>query len=137
MDGSFKGTGLGWDPARQTAHGWEPGGVSTATLGDCRAPDFKGRLLTAVPPFWERCGLGRDHWVGITHLARDGSVTDASEKQVVTQAHVAYSFAVGAQMAGARRRLTLAAASTSGAACFPWPPAARVRPGQSRPEPGQ
>jgi hypothetical protein len=80
MDGSFQDTGLGWDSARQTAHDWEPRGASMATLGDCRVPDFRKRLLTAVLPFWERYNLGQDHGVGITHLARDGSVTDASGK---------------------------------------------------------
>jgi mannobiose 2-epimerase len=65
-------------------------------------------VLTAILPFWERFSIDRDYGGFITHLARDGSVTDPSEKFLVMQARMIYSFAAGAALGGPAAWLGLA-----------------------------
>ena len=63
-------------------------------------PDLKDHLLTRILPFWERHSVDKDHGGFITHLARDGSVTDDSTKYLVMQARMIYCFATGAALGG-------------------------------------
>jgi mannobiose 2-epimerase len=71
-------------------------------------PDLKGHLLTQILPFWERHSIDRDRGGFITHLARDGSVTDPSQKFLVMQTRMIYSFAAGAALGGPQEWLTVA-----------------------------
>jgi len=71
-------------------------------------PDLREHLLTCVLPFWARHSVDQDHGGFITHLARDGSITDASAKFLVMQARMIYSFAVGAELGGDPEWLNLA-----------------------------
>lgn len=71
-------------------------------------PDLRGHLLQVVLPFWERFSIDRDYGGFITHLARDGSVTDFSEKFLVMQARMIYSFSAGAELGGPTEWLALA-----------------------------
>ena len=63
-------------------------------------PDLRDHLLTRVLPFWEQHGVDRDYGGFITHLARDGGVTDHSEKFLVMQTRMIYSFAAGFSLGG-------------------------------------
>jgi mannobiose 2-epimerase len=63
-------------------------------------PDLRQHLLTRVLPFWARHSVDRDHGGFITHLARDGAVTDPSHKFLVMQARMVYSFITGAALGG-------------------------------------
>ena len=63
-------------------------------------PDLRAHLLTRVLPFWARHGVDRDHGGFITHLARDGAITDASHKLLVMQTRMIYSFITGAALGG-------------------------------------
>ncbi|MFB3882669.1 MAG: AGE family epimerase/isomerase, partial [Armatimonadota bacterium] len=76
--------------------------------GATKVPDFREHVLEAVLPFWERHSIDRDYGGFITHLARDGSVTDSSEKFLVMQARMIYSFAAGAELGGPAEWLGLA-----------------------------
>ena len=73
-----------------------------------RVPDLREHLLTRILPFWERHSIDRDHSGFITHLAQDGAVTDPSEKFLVMQTRMCYSFAAGAALGGPDEWLTLA-----------------------------
>jgi mannobiose 2-epimerase len=63
-------------------------------------PDLKDHLLTRILPFWERHSIDRDRGGFLTHLARDGAVTDDSSKHLVMQTRMIYSFAAGAEIGG-------------------------------------
>jgi mannobiose 2-epimerase len=80
--------------------------MGTAGIGN--APDLREHLLEAVLPFWERFSVDRDYGGFITHLARDGAITDSSEKFLVMQARMIYSFAAGAELGGPAEWLSLA-----------------------------
>jgi mannobiose 2-epimerase len=80
--------------------------MGTAGIGN--APDLREHLLKAVLPFWERFSVDRDYGGFITHLARDGAITDSSEKFLVMQARMIYSFAAGAELGGPAEWLGLA-----------------------------
>jgi len=71
-------------------------------------PDLKDHLCTCILPFWERYSIDKDHGGFITHLARDGSITDDSAKYLVMQARMIYSFAAGASLGGPPQWLNLA-----------------------------
>ncbi|MCJ7751141.1 MAG: AGE family epimerase/isomerase [Armatimonadetes bacterium] len=79
-----------------------------STLGEDRIPDLRDHALTCVLPFWERYGIDRDHGGFITHLARDGRITDASQKFLVGQTRMIYSFAIGTELGGPPEWLTMA-----------------------------
>jgi mannobiose 2-epimerase len=76
--------------------------------GQNQIPDLKEHLLTQVLPFWERHSIDSDHGGFITHLARDGSITDSSEKFLVMQTRMIYSFAAGKALGGPQNWLSLA-----------------------------
>ncbi|MBN1457917.1 MAG: AGE family epimerase/isomerase [Armatimonadetes bacterium] len=78
------------------------------TFDDSQLPDLKEHLLTAILPFWEQHGLDLEQGGFITHLGPDGSVTNPSEKYLVMQTRMLYSFALGVEMGGPNRWLTLA-----------------------------
>jgi mannobiose 2-epimerase len=71
-------------------------------------PDLREHLLTRVLPFWARHSVDRDHGGFITHLGRDGKVTDSSHKFLVMQARMIYSFATGAALGGPAEWLSMA-----------------------------
>ncbi len=79
-----------------------------ATADTKQIPDLRGHLLEAILPFWERFSVDRDYGGFITQLARDGSVTNASEKFLVMQARMIYSFTAGAKLGGPANWLGLA-----------------------------
>jgi len=79
-----------------------------STRGEDQIPDLRDHALTCVLPFWERYGIDRDHGGFITHLARDGRITDASQKFLVGQTRMIYSFATGAELGGQPEWLTMA-----------------------------
>jgi len=72
--------------------------MTTARLDS--APDLREHLLTRVLPFWADHGIDQESGGYITHLARDGSVTDARHKHLVTQTRMVYSFAAGVALGG-------------------------------------
>jgi len=63
-------------------------------------PDLRDHLLTDVLPFWARHSTDYDHGGFITHLARDGTITDSSQKFLVMQTRMIYSFITGASLGG-------------------------------------
>jgi mannobiose 2-epimerase len=71
-------------------------------------PDLREHLLTRVLPFWADHSVDQDCGGFITHLARDGAITDRSEKFVVMQARMIYGFATGAALGGPREWLNFA-----------------------------
>jgi mannobiose 2-epimerase len=71
-------------------------------------PDLRDHVLTHVLPFWERHSIDRDHGGFITHLARDGTITDSSAKFLVMQTRMIYSFACGFDLGGPADWLKLA-----------------------------
>jgi len=73
-----------------------------------QVPDLREHLLTRILPFWERYSIDRDRGGFITHLARDGAVTDPSQKFLVMQTRMIYSFAAGSALGGSDDWLTLA-----------------------------
>jgi mannobiose 2-epimerase len=73
-----------------------------------QVPDLKEHLLTRILPFWQHHSVDRDHGGFITHLARDGAITDASAKYLVMQARMVYSFATGAALGGEGEWMNLA-----------------------------
>ena len=73
-----------------------------------QVPDLREHLLTEILPFWARHSIDLDHGGFITHLARDGTITDPSQKFLVTQTRMLYSFATGASLGGPREWLNLA-----------------------------
>jgi len=79
-----------------------------STVGSGDAPDLREHLLKAVLPFWERFSVDRDYGGFITHLARDGSGTGCTDKFLVMQARMVYSFAAGAELGGPAEWLGLA-----------------------------
>lgn len=79
-----------------------------SACADGQIPDLRHHLLTEVLPFWERHSIDRDHGGFITHLARDGAVTDSSEKFLVMQTRMIYSFAAGFDLGGPVEWLNLA-----------------------------
>jgi mannobiose 2-epimerase len=72
-------------------------------------PDLREHLLTRVLPFWAQHSIDPDHGGFITHLSREGEVTDASTKYLVMQARMIYSFTAGCALGGPK--LWLSAAS--------------------------
>ncbi len=76
--------------------------------GDHQVPDLKHHLLTRILPFWERRSVDRDHGGFMTDIARDGSVTDSSQKFLVAQTRMLYSCAAGAALGGPREWLATA-----------------------------
>jgi len=76
--------------------------------GKAEIPDLKAHLLTRVLPFWEEHSLDQDYGGFITHLARDGAITDASRKSLVPQARMVYSLAAGAGLGGPSQWLNAA-----------------------------
>jgi len=79
-----------------------------STWGQNRIPDLRDHVLTCVLPFWERYGIDRDYGGFITHLARDGTITDSSAKFLVGQTRMIYSFAAGAELGGPPEWLKMA-----------------------------
>lgn len=71
-------------------------------------PDLKHHLLTRVLPFWERHSVDADCGGFITHLDCSGRIADPSEKFLVMQTRMIYSFAAAAEMGGSREWLNLA-----------------------------
>ena len=71
-------------------------------------PDLRQHLLTQVLPFWERHSVDNDYGGFITHLDRSGTITDYTEKFLVMQTRMTYSFAAGAQLGGPREWLNFA-----------------------------
>jgi mannobiose 2-epimerase len=63
-------------------------------------PDLREHLLTRVLPFWARHSVDHDHGGFITHLGRDGTITDPSHKFLIMQARMIYSFITGAALGG-------------------------------------
>lgn len=84
----------------QTANHFKP-------RGD-QIPDLKEHLLTRVLPFWEAYSIDREHGGFITRLARDGSLTGDSEKFLVMQTRMVYSFAAGVGLGGPSEWLNMA-----------------------------
>ena len=76
--------------------------------GNNQVPDLREHLFTQILPFWERHSIDRDHSGFITHLAQDGAVTDPSQKFLVMQTRMFYSFAAGAALGGPDDWLILA-----------------------------
>ena len=72
-------------------------------------PDLREHLLTRVLPFWAQHSIDRDHGGFITHLSREGAVTDASAKFLVMQTRMIYSFATGCALGGPKLWLNAAA----------------------------
>jgi len=71
-------------------------------------PDLREHLLTRVLPFWAKHSIDRDHGGFITHLSREGEITDASAKFLVMQARMIYSFTTGCALGGPRLWLNAA-----------------------------
>jgi mannobiose 2-epimerase len=71
-------------------------------------PDLRDHLLTRILPFWERYSVDKDYGGFITHLARDGSITDDSAKYLVMQTRMIYSLATGVSLGGPPQWLNLA-----------------------------
>jgi len=67
---------------------------------ESEVPDPREHLLTRVLPFWARHSVDRDHGGFITHLDRDGTITDPGHKFLVTQSRMIYSFITGAALGG-------------------------------------
>lgn len=65
-------------------------------------------LLTRILPFWERFSIDTDYGGFLTHLGRDGRPAGATDKHLVTQARMIYSFATGAMLGGPEEWLNLA-----------------------------
>ncbi len=76
--------------------------------GQEQIPDLRDHLLTQVLPFWEKHSIDRDHGGFITHLARNGAITDTSQKFLVVQTRMIYSFAAGSALGGPVEWLNLA-----------------------------
>lgn len=79
-----------------------------SSLKGKQIPDLREHLLTCVLPFWEQHSIDEEHGGFITHLARGGAVTDDSEKLLVMQSRMIYSFAVGAALGGPPEWLRMA-----------------------------
>lgn len=72
----------------------------------------RDHLLTRVLPFWERHGVDGDHGGFLTHLTQEGEPSGASDKFLVTQTRMIYSFAAGAALGGPPEWLNLARQGT-------------------------
>jgi len=71
-------------------------------------PDLREHLLTRVLPFWARHSIDPDHGGFITHLGRDGTITDRSHKFLVMQTRMIYSFVAGAALGGPAEWVSIA-----------------------------
>ncbi len=66
-------------------------------------------LLTRVLPFWARHSVDPDYGGFLTHLSRNGSITDDSTKYLVMQARMIYGLTTGCVLGGSKSWLSAAA----------------------------
>lgn len=71
-------------------------------------PDLRDHALARVLPFWAAHGVDHDYGGYLTDLDCDGSLGQATEKHLVAQTRLVYSFAAGAAAGGPSEWLNLA-----------------------------
>lgn len=71
-------------------------------------PDLRAHLLTRVLPFWAQHSLDPECGGFLTQLSREGGVIAASEKHLVMQTRMIYSFVTGCALGGPKQWLSAA-----------------------------